>query len=166
MNEWERLHQQAKRYQAEYSPGTRIMLLSMGRDPNPVEDQTRGTVRVVDDIGTLHCSFDNGRSLGVVPGEDSFRKLTEEELAFGVHQPILLEFDFDDGTISVKEQGDSEWRTYRLKDVSTAVYRAERKSTIPIAARELIFEEALRNREIDWQSSEQAEETTPPVQEM
>ena len=81
MNEWERLHQQAKRYQAEYPPGTRIMLLSMGRDPNPVEDQTRGTVRVVDDIGTLHCSFDNGRSLGVVPGEDSFRKLTEEELA-------------------------------------------------------------------------------------
>ena len=186
MNEWERLHQQAKRYQAEYPPGTRIMLLSMGRDPNPVEDQTRGTVRVVDDIGTLHCSFDNGRSLGVVPGEDSFRKLTEEELAFGVHQPIddltfsvlcaamehddritaLLEFDFDDGTISVKEQGDSEWRTYRLKDVSTAVYRAERKSTIPIAARELIFEEALRDREIDWQSPEQAEETTPPVQEM
>ena len=32
MNEWERLHQQAKRYQAEYPPGTRIMLLSMGRD--------------------------------------------------------------------------------------------------------------------------------------
>jgi hypothetical protein len=25
--------------------------------------------------------FDNGRSLGVVPGEDSFRKLTDEELA-------------------------------------------------------------------------------------
>ena len=70
MNEWERLHQQAKRYQTEYPPGTRIMLLSMGRDPNPVEDQTRGTVKVVDDIGTLHCSFDNGRSLGVVPGED------------------------------------------------------------------------------------------------
>ena len=58
MNEWERLHQQAKRYQAEYPPGTRIMLLSMGRDPCPVEDQTRGTVKVVDDIGTLHCSFD------------------------------------------------------------------------------------------------------------
>lgn len=64
-----------------YPPGTRIMLLSMGDDPRPVEDNTRGTVRVVDDIGTLHCSFDNGRSLGIVPGEDSFRKLTEEELA-------------------------------------------------------------------------------------
>ena len=64
-----------------YPPGTRIMLLGMGNDPNPVESGTRGTVRVVDDIGTLHCDFDNGRSLGVVPGEDSFRKLTDEELA-------------------------------------------------------------------------------------
>jgi hypothetical protein len=42
----------------------------------------------------------------------------------------LLEFDFDEGVISVKEQGDPEWRAYRLKDVSTAVYRAERKSCI------------------------------------
>ena len=78
----------------------------------------------------------------------------------------LLEFDFYEGVISVKEQGDPEWRAYRLKDVSTAVYRAERKSSIPMDARELIFEEALRDREIDWQSPDTAEETTPPVQEM
>lgn len=81
MNEWDRLHRQAQRYKEAYPPGTRILLLSMGNDPNPVGSGTRGTVRAVDDIGTLHCDFDNGRSLGVVPGEDSFRKLTAEELA-------------------------------------------------------------------------------------
>ena len=81
MNDWDRLHRQAQRYEEAYPPGTRIMLLSMGNDPNPVESGTRGTVRAVDDIGTLHCDFDNGRSLGVVPGEDSFRMLTDEELA-------------------------------------------------------------------------------------
>ena len=32
-------------------------------------------------MGTLHCNFDNGRQLGLVPGEDSFRRLTERELA-------------------------------------------------------------------------------------
>ena len=47
-------------------------------DPNPIES---GTVKIVDDIGTLHCDFDNGRSLGVVPGVDSFRTLADEELA-------------------------------------------------------------------------------------
>lgn len=81
MNEWERNRRMAERYKEAYPPGTRILLLSMGDDPRPVEDETRGTVKVVDDIGTLHCTFDNGRQLGIVPGEDSFRKLTEEELA-------------------------------------------------------------------------------------
>ena len=57
------------------------MLISMGDDPRPIEPNTRGTVKHVDDIGTLHCQFDNGRSLGVVPGEDAFRKLTEAELS-------------------------------------------------------------------------------------
>ena len=32
-------------------------------------------------MGTLHYHFDNGRQLGIVSGEDSFRKLTSEELA-------------------------------------------------------------------------------------
>ena len=71
----------AERYKESYPPGTRIMLLQMGDDPHPVEPNTRGTVKFVDDMGTLHCDFDNGRQLGVVPGEDSFRKLTEQELA-------------------------------------------------------------------------------------
>ena len=81
MNEWERLHRQAERYKEAYPPGTRVLLLHMGDDPRPVEDNMRGTVRFVDDIGTVFCAFDNGRSLGLCPGEDSFRKLTDEELA-------------------------------------------------------------------------------------
>lgn len=80
MNEWDRLHRQAERYKAEYPSGTRIMLLNMGQDIHRVSDNTQGTVMAVDDIGTLHCRFDNGRSLGIIPSEDSFRKLTEEEL--------------------------------------------------------------------------------------
>ena len=81
MNEWERIHRQAERYKREYPAGTRITVLQMGDDPRPVENGTRGTVRVVDDMGTVHCDFDNGRRLGLIPGEDSFRKLTDAELA-------------------------------------------------------------------------------------
>ena len=80
MNEWDRLRRQAERYKQDYPKGTRVLLLSMGNDPRPVEDNTRGTVMAVDDIGTVHCKFDNGRQLGLIPGEDSFRKLTREEL--------------------------------------------------------------------------------------
>lgn len=60
-----------------YPPGTRIMLDHMGDDPHPIPPGTKGTVRVVDDAGTVHCNFDNGRSLGLVPGEDSFHKIAE-----------------------------------------------------------------------------------------
>lgn len=81
MNEYERLQRQAEHYKKLYPKGTRILLQHMGNDPRPIDDNMRGTVSCVDDIGTVHCDFDNGRSLGIVPGEDSFRKLTAEELA-------------------------------------------------------------------------------------
>ena len=44
----------------------------MPDDPNPIAPGTVGKVMYVDDIGTLHCTFDNGRQLGLVPGVDSF----------------------------------------------------------------------------------------------
>ncbi|MBR3833291.1 MAG: DUF4314 domain-containing protein [Lachnospiraceae bacterium] len=79
MNEYERLSRQAKVVKEDYPPGTRIMLLAMEDPFAPVPSGTRGTVKFVDDIGQLHMSWDNGRSLSVVPGEDSFRKLTDKE---------------------------------------------------------------------------------------
>jgi len=81
MNEWDRLHRAAAMNKERYPPGTRIELIHMGDDPNPIPDGTRGTVTAVDDIGTVFCDFDNGRSFGLAYGADSFRKLTSEELA-------------------------------------------------------------------------------------
>ena len=80
MNEWERQRNRAEYLKKAYPSGTRIVLNSMGNDPRSVESGTRGTVAVVDDIGTVHCEFDNGRKLGLIEGEDEFRLLTEQEL--------------------------------------------------------------------------------------
>lgn len=63
-----------------YLPGTRLELISMGKDPDPVPPGTRGTVERVNSYGDIEMSWDNGRSLSLIPGEDSFRKLTMEEL--------------------------------------------------------------------------------------
>ena len=63
---------------ARYPAGTRICLDSMGNDPDPIPSGTKGTVEFVDDIGTVFCKFDNGRSFGMIPGEDSFHKIQEE----------------------------------------------------------------------------------------
>lgn len=66
-----------RRMKEQYPPGTRIQLDYMGDDPRPIEPGTKGTVRTVDDMGTVHCDFDNGRRLGLVPGEDSFHVIVE-----------------------------------------------------------------------------------------
>ena len=58
----------------KYPEGSSIVVYSMN-DPRPVTPGTRGTVRIVDDMGTIHCDFENGRRLGLIPGVDEFARL-------------------------------------------------------------------------------------------
>lgn len=92
MNEFRRLEELAKQYKALYPPGTRIEMLMMGSDPRPIEPGTRGTVDHIDDLGTIHCVFDNNRRLGIIPEEDSFRTLTEDELLDERSERLQREF--------------------------------------------------------------------------
>ncbi len=52
--------------------GTRIMLICMNDPIDPVPPGTLGTVDEVDDAGQIHMKWDNGRTLALVPGVDSF----------------------------------------------------------------------------------------------
>ena len=80
LNEYERQRRISESTKKLYPPGTRIELLSMSDSYTPVPSGTRGTVKFVDSLGTIFPEWDNGRTLGVVLGEDSFRKLTQEEI--------------------------------------------------------------------------------------
>lgn len=70
---------QVERIKERYLIGTRIELLSTMDDIQGVEKGIKGTVIGVDDMGTIHMKWDNGRGLGLIPGEDSFKVLSRPE---------------------------------------------------------------------------------------
>ena len=81
MSQFDSMSRYADKIQSQYPEGTRIELENMNDPHAPVPPGTRGTVDFVDDAGQIHMKWDNGRTLAIVPSEDSFRKLTEEEIA-------------------------------------------------------------------------------------
>ena len=66
-------------YKEIYKKGTRIECISMDDPHWPIASGTKGTVVMVDDMGTIHMKWDNGRTLGLVPGEDQFKIIKEDE---------------------------------------------------------------------------------------
>lgn len=79
MNEWDRLRRQAEINKKLYPVGTRIEMDHMNDPFAPIPNGTKGTVVLVDDFGTLHMRWDNGRTLGINTDEDSFHVITGEE---------------------------------------------------------------------------------------
>ena len=59
-------------------PGTRVDLVKMDDFQAPPPG-TRGTVRGVDDIGSIMVSWDTGSSLSVAYGEDVCRVVSEDD---------------------------------------------------------------------------------------
>lgn len=60
-----------KRLREIYKPGTRVVLITMD-DPAAPPVGTQGTVLGVDDIGSVMTKWDNGSSLSLLYGVDSF----------------------------------------------------------------------------------------------
>ena len=70
---------QLEQLRKEYPIGTRVELIHMDDPYNKkLVPGCKGTVRWVDDWGTIHMNWDCGSGLGVVYGEDSCRKVDEE----------------------------------------------------------------------------------------
>ena len=58
----------------KYPSGTRVELVHMDDPYTSLTTGDKGTVRFVDDIGTIHISWDCGSSLGAVYGVDIITK--------------------------------------------------------------------------------------------
>ena len=66
--------------------GMRVMMVNMPDDPNPVAPGTKGTIKVIDDMGIIHVKWDDGRMLGVIPGVDRYELIKEESISSSIAQ--------------------------------------------------------------------------------
>ena len=69
-------HEEVLRIRKQYPAGTRVELVKMD-DPQAPTIGTKGTVRGVDDIGSIMVAWDNGCGLSVAFGVDACRKVVE-----------------------------------------------------------------------------------------
>jgi hypothetical protein len=68
-----------KQLKEYYKPGTRVMLIRMNDPYTNLREGDQGTVTMIDDVGTIHVSWDCGSTLGVVFGEDECRRIENNE---------------------------------------------------------------------------------------
>jgi hypothetical protein len=58
--------------------GDRIELVHTGDPYTNLKPGDRGTVAMVDSMGTVHVRWDNGSNLGLVPGEDAWKRSDDD----------------------------------------------------------------------------------------
>ncbi len=89
----------------QYPPGTRIRLNAMDDPYHPILPGTEGEVDFVDDEGQIFTNWNNGRTLPLIPGEDSFTVLPPKLTTLKLYMPLTADLyerneygDFDDSS--------------------------------------------------------------------
>lgn len=57
------------------TPGTRIRLISTSDPYTTLTSGDEGTVKLIDDAGTIHVAWDASSRLGLIPREDTYQIL-------------------------------------------------------------------------------------------
>ena len=77
------MRKEIERLRKKYPEGTRVRLFSMNGEPQ-MQEGLAGIVRFIDDIGSVHVDWDNGSTLALIPDEDDFEIVREQQLSLNM----------------------------------------------------------------------------------
>ena len=108
----------------QYPAGSRIKLREMKTDPDPISSGAMGTLDFIDDAGHFHMRWDNGRTLSLVIGEDSFTVLPPEPTTMKLYMPLTADL------YERNEWGDIDKEIARLSEQNLVLVRLKSKGYV------------------------------------
>lgn len=114
----------------QYPKGSRIRLIEMADDPQPIPEGSMGTLDYIDDAGQFHINWDNGRGLALVIGEDRFSIQPPEPTLLKLYMPLTADFYPRNEWGDVDETGE-EWDGRTLLDYENQILGALIKERMP-----------------------------------
>ena len=114
----------------QYPKGSRIKLTEMGCDPRPIPPGSMGTLDCIDDAGQFQITWDNGRSLALVIGEDRFTVLPPEPVLLKLYMPLTADFYPRDEWGELSEDREA-WSGRDLLDYEGSILAVLMKERIP-----------------------------------
>ena len=132
----------------QYPKGARVRLNSMSDPYAPVEPGTEGSVEMVDDAGQLLMKWDNGRTLALIPGEDSFSVLPPKLTTLKLYMPMTVDRFEDDGWGGTENEP-TELSNYEAIRYVDNINAALRREDLPAEAERGLMHYYGKNDEVD-----------------
>ena len=132
----------------QYPKGTRVRLNSMADPYAPVEPGTEGSVEMVDDAGQLLMKWDNGRTLALIPGEDSFSVLPPKLTTLKLYMPMTVDRFESDGWGGTENEP-TELSNYEAVRYVDNINAALRREELPAEAERGLMHYYGKNDDID-----------------